>query len=145
MGYSESYGDTGNQPRYEDTPCRPHSQRTTAKAVVHRTVTSYRRLDGLHACSGIFFDHAFPFRPHHFVTGKIVCGTLRVKPADGVLNLVTLLSIKVGAGSRAFRDDLAKTILRRRGQLHCSNRTKSGDAGFWLEPTALYECCGSHA
>lgn len=86
-GSSECFGDTGGEPATEDTPFRPRSPYATAKAAAHWTVANYRDSYGLHACSGILFNHESPLRPERFVTRKIVRGALRIAREGGELHL----------------------------------------------------------
>lgn len=77
-GSSECYGHTGEQPANEQTPFRPRSPYATAKAAAHWAVANYRDAYGLHACSGILFNHESPLRPTRFVTRKIVGSAARM-------------------------------------------------------------------
>lgn len=89
-GSSECFGDTGVKPATEDTPFRPRSPYATAKAAAHWTVANYRDSYGLHACSGILFNHESPLRPERFVTRKIIRGALRIAAEGGELHLGNL-------------------------------------------------------
>lgn len=86
-GSSECFGDTGTEPANEDTPFRPRSPYATAKAAAHWTVANYRDSYGLHACSGILFNHESPLRPERFVTRKIVRSAVRIAREGGELHL----------------------------------------------------------
>jgi GDPmannose 4,6-dehydratase len=77
-GSSECYGHTGKQPANEQTPFQPRSPYATAKAAAHWAVANYRDAYGLHACSGILFNHESPLRPARFVTRKIVGAAARM-------------------------------------------------------------------
>lgn len=77
-GSSECFGDTGWQPANEMTPFRPRSPYAVAKACAHNLVASYREAYGMHACSGILFNHESPLRPARFVTQKIVQTAARI-------------------------------------------------------------------
>jgi GDPmannose 4,6-dehydratase len=78
-GSSECFGETNNTPADEDTPFRPRSPYAIAKASAHWQVINYREAYQLYACSGIMFNHESPFRPHRFVTRKIVAAACRIK------------------------------------------------------------------
>lgn len=80
-GSSECFGDTEGVPATEDTPFRPRSPYAVAKASAHWLVANYRESYGLHASTGILFNHESPLRPKRFVTQKIVHGACRI--ADG--------------------------------------------------------------
>jgi len=75
---SESFGNTVDRPANEDTPFHPCSPYGIAKAAAHWAVANYREAYGLHACSGILFNHESPFRPSRFVTQKIIRGALDI-------------------------------------------------------------------
>lgn len=77
-GSSECFGDTGDTPANEQTPFRPRSPYAVAKAAAFWQVANYREAYGLHACSGILFNHESPLRPERFVTQKIVRAVSRI-------------------------------------------------------------------
>ncbi len=77
-GSSECFGDTGEMPATESTPFRPRSPYAVAKACAHNLVTNYREAYGMHACTGILFNHESPLRPERFVTQKIVRAAARI-------------------------------------------------------------------
>ncbi len=65
------YGDAGTAPQDEQTPCRPDTPYAVAKLAAHQLVGAMREHDGLHACSGIVFNHESERRPSAFVTRRI--------------------------------------------------------------------------
>ncbi len=75
---SECFGDTGEAKATEDTPFRPRSPYAVAKAAAYWEVANYREGYGLHAVSGILFNHESPLRPGRFVTRKIVATACRI-------------------------------------------------------------------
>ena len=77
-GSSECFGDTGDMPATESTPFRPRSPYAVAKACGHNLVANYRDAYGMHACTGILFNHESPLRPERFVTQKIVRAAARI-------------------------------------------------------------------
>lgn len=77
-GSSECFGDTGNTPADENTPFKPRSPYAVAKASAHWLVTNYRESYGLHASTGILFNHESPLRPRRFVTQKIIQSAKRI-------------------------------------------------------------------
>lgn len=90
-GSSECFGDTGGRAANEDMAFRPRSPYATAKATAHWAVANYREAYGLHACTGILFNHESPLRPARFVTRKIVSGACRIaREGGGVLRLGNL-------------------------------------------------------
>jgi GDPmannose 4,6-dehydratase len=77
---SECFGET-TVPADEGTPFRPRSPYGVAKAAAFWQVSSYREAYGIHASSGILFNHESPLRPERFVTQKVVAAACRI--ADG--------------------------------------------------------------
>ena len=77
-GSSECFGDTGDVPATETTPFQPRSPYAVAKASAHWMVHNYREAYGLHACTGVLFNHESPLRPARFVTQKIVRAAARI-------------------------------------------------------------------
>lgn len=75
---SECFGDTRGEPASESTPFSPRSPYAVAKASAFWLVANYREAYGLHACSGILFNHESPLRPERFVTQKIVASAVRI-------------------------------------------------------------------
>ena len=68
---SEIFGEPRSVPQREDTPLHPVTPYGVAKAYAHFITLSYRRRYGLHASSGILYNHESPRRPLEFVTRKI--------------------------------------------------------------------------
>jgi GDPmannose 4,6-dehydratase len=65
------FGDAGESPQREDTCCRPTSPYAIAKLAAHELVGALRARDGLHASSGITFNHESERRPERFVSRRI--------------------------------------------------------------------------
>jgi GDPmannose 4,6-dehydratase len=65
------FGDAPESPQREDTPCRPASPYAIAKLAAHELVGALRAHDGLHASSGIVYNHESERRPEQFVTRRI--------------------------------------------------------------------------
>jgi GDPmannose 4,6-dehydratase len=65
------FGDAGESPQREETPCRPTSPYAVAKLAAHQLLGALRAHDGLHASSGIAYNHESERRPERFVTRKI--------------------------------------------------------------------------
>ena len=68
---SEIFGEPREVPQREETPLAPVTPYGVAKAYAHFITLSYRRRYGLHASSGILYNHESPRRPPDFVTRKI--------------------------------------------------------------------------
>ncbi len=77
-GSGECFGETLGRPADEDTPFRPRSPYAAAKAAAFWTLATWREAYGMHACTGILFNHESPLRPEHFVTRKIVAAACRI-------------------------------------------------------------------
>ena len=75
---SECFGSVGSNPANEDTPMQPLSPYAVAKTTAFNLVKSYRKAYGLHACSGLLFNHESPLRPERFVTQKIIRAASRI-------------------------------------------------------------------
>lgn len=65
------FGDAGESPQSEETPCRPQSPYAIGKLAAHQLVGAVREHDGLHASSGIAFNHESERRPEQFVTRRV--------------------------------------------------------------------------
>ena len=76
-GSSEVFGNTPTLAN-EKHHYHPRSPYATAKAAAHYAVANYREAYGLHASTGILFNHESPLRPHRFVTSKIVSTAVRI-------------------------------------------------------------------
>jgi len=87
-GSSECFGDTGSAAATEATPFHPRSPYAVAKATAHWLVANYREAYGLHASTGILFNHESPLRSRRFVTRKIVAAACAI--ADGSRERLTL-------------------------------------------------------
>jgi GDPmannose 4,6-dehydratase len=68
---SEIFGEPREVPQTEETPLSPVTPYGVAKAYGHFITRTYRRQYGLHASSGILYNHESPRRPLDFVTRKI--------------------------------------------------------------------------
>ena len=68
---SEMFGKVREVPQTEDTPFYPRSPYGVAKVYGHWITVNYRESYGLHASSGILFNHESPRRGLEFVTRKI--------------------------------------------------------------------------
>jgi GDPmannose 4,6-dehydratase len=76
---SEMYGDNLESPKNEETRMTPASPYACAKLFGHNIVRNYRLGYGMHASSGILFNHESPRRGETFVTRKITQAAARIK------------------------------------------------------------------
>ena len=76
---SEMFGRALETPQSEATPFYPRSPYGVAKAYGHFITVNYRESFGLHASSGILFNHESPRRGRSFVTRRISEGVARIK------------------------------------------------------------------
>jgi GDPmannose 4,6-dehydratase len=76
---SEMYGKVREVPQNEHTPFYPRSPYGVAKAYGHFITVNYRESYGLHATSGILFNHESPRRGLEFVTRKITWHAAAIK------------------------------------------------------------------
>ncbi len=76
---SEMYGLIQEEMQSETTPFYPRSPYAVAKLYGHWMTVNYRESFGLHASSGILFNHESPLRGIEFVTRKVTDGVARIK------------------------------------------------------------------
>jgi GDPmannose 4,6-dehydratase len=85
---SEMFGKVQEIPQTETTPFYPRSPYGVAKVYGYWIVKNYRESYGLHASSGILFNHESPRRGETFVTRKITQGLSRI--STGQQNILYL-------------------------------------------------------
>ncbi|MBC7801248.1 MAG: GDP-mannose 4,6-dehydratase [Gemmatimonadaceae bacterium] len=76
---SEMFGMIQEPMQSERTPFYPRSPYGVAKLYAHWMTVNYRESFGLHASSGILFNHESPLRGIEFVTRKVTDGVARIK------------------------------------------------------------------
>jgi GDPmannose 4,6-dehydratase len=76
---SEMYGLIQQPMQSETTPFYPRSPYAVAKLYGHWITVNYRESFGLHASSGILFNHESPLRGIEFVTRKVTDAVARIK------------------------------------------------------------------
>ena len=79
---SELYGLIQEVPQTETTPFYPRSPYGVAKLYGFWIIKNYRESYGLHASSGILFNHESPRRGETFVTRKITMGLNAIKNGE---------------------------------------------------------------
>jgi GDPmannose 4,6-dehydratase len=75
---SEIFGEPGEAPQTPDTPLSPLTPYGVAKAYGHMITRSYRRRYGLHASTGILYNHESPRRPLDFLPRKVARGAAEI-------------------------------------------------------------------
>ncbi len=76
---SEMFGKVQEVPQKESTPLYPRSPYGVAKVYGHWITINYKESYGIHASSGILFNHESPRRGLEFVTRKITDGAAQIK------------------------------------------------------------------
>ncbi len=76
---SEMFGKIQEAAQSETTPFYPRSPYAVAKLYGHWITVNYRESFGMHASSGILFNHESPLRGVEFVTRKVTNGVARIK------------------------------------------------------------------
>ncbi|MEO1991064.1 MAG: GDP-mannose 4,6-dehydratase [Pirellulales bacterium] len=92
-GSSEMFGNTKGEPASEVTRLHPRSPYGIAKATSFWQIAQHREAYGVHACTGILFNHESPLRPERFVTQKIVKGACDI--ANGSAQTLPLGDLSV--------------------------------------------------
>jgi GDPmannose 4,6-dehydratase len=78
-GSSEMFGKAEEVPQKETTRFHPRSSYGISKMAGYELTRNYREAYGMHASSGILFNHESPRRGFEFVTRKISHGVARIK------------------------------------------------------------------
>ncbi len=121
------FGRPDESPQDEDTPFRPLEPYGAAKAFGNHLLHGFRDRYGLHASSGIFFNHESPRRPERFVTRKITSAAARIKL--GLADQITLGDLDarrdwgfagdyVEAAWLSLQQDVAQDFVIATGRLH---------------------------
>ncbi len=77
-GSSEMFGKAEEVPQTERTRFHPRSTYGISKVAGFELTRNYREAYGMHASSGILFNHESPRRGYEFVTRKITSGVARI-------------------------------------------------------------------
>lgn len=76
---SEMFGLIQAEQQDESTPFYPRSPYGVAKLMAHWATVNYRESHGMHASSGILFNHESPMRGIEFVTRKVTHAVASIK------------------------------------------------------------------
>jgi GDPmannose 4,6-dehydratase len=85
---SEMFGRAAKTPQSETSPFCPCSPYAISKLFSHWTTVNYRESYGMHATSGILFNHESPLRGPEYVTRKITISLAKIK--HGKLDILRL-------------------------------------------------------
>jgi hypothetical protein len=83
---SEIFGEPRETPQTESTPLSPLTPYGVAKAYAHFIVGSFRVRYGLHASSGILYNHESPRRPLDFLPRKVAAGAAAIATPAAEIN-----------------------------------------------------------
>ncbi len=78
-GSSEMFGKAEEVPQTETTRFHPRSSYGISKVAGFHLTCNYREAYGMHASSGILFNHESPRRGYEFVTRKITAGLAAIR------------------------------------------------------------------
>lgn len=81
-GSSEMFGKAEAIPQTETTRFHPRSAYGISKVAGYELTRNYREAYGMHASSGILFNHESPRRGFEFVTRKITSGVARIAAGE---------------------------------------------------------------
>lgn len=76
---SEMFGNAAHSPQDEATPFQPRSPYGISKLAGYHLTRNYREAYGMHALSGILFNHESPRRGFEFVTRKVSSTVAKIK------------------------------------------------------------------
>jgi len=82
---SEMFGKVLESPQNENTSFYPRSPYAIGKAFAHFSVLNYREAYGIHASSGMLFNHESPLRGLEFVTRKITSTLARIANGENII------------------------------------------------------------
>lgn len=126
-GTSEMFGAAEASPQDEGTRFRPRSIYGISKLAGFELTRNYRERYGVHASSGILFNHESPRRGHEFVTRKITSTVARILAGQSTeLRLGNLEPLRdwgdareyVNAMWRMLQQDKADDYVIATGRLH---------------------------
>lgn len=78
---SHVFGTPATEPQNEETPFRPNSIYAITKAAGVNVTAYYRKSHGLHASSGILYNHESQLRAEKFLTRRVILGARAARAA----------------------------------------------------------------
>ena len=126
---SEMFGKVRETPQTERTPFHPRSPYGVAKVFGHYMTVNYREAYGIHASSGILFNHEGPKRGLEFVTRKVTNAVARIKLGlqDGDHARQPRLVARLGLRRRLRRGDVDDAPAGRARRLRHRDRRDAHD------------------
>jgi GDPmannose 4,6-dehydratase len=110
-GSSEMFGQVEETPQDERTRFHPRSSYGISKVAGFDLTRNYREAYGMHASSGILFNHESPRRGYEFVTRKITSGVARILAGQsGALNLGNLEAQRDWGHAREYVDAMWRML-----------------------------------
>lgn len=107
---SEMFG-AASPPQNEKTPFHPRSPYAVAKVGAHWAAVNYREAYGLHASTGILFNHESPRRGETFVTRKVARAIPRiVKGEQDYLYLGNLAAKRDWGHAREYMEAVHRIV-----------------------------------
>jgi len=106
-GSSEMFGGVLEEPQKETTPFDPRSPYGVSKCAGFQLTKNYREAYGLHASSGILFNHESERRGKEFVTRKITHALGEIARGERDVLYLGNLDTKRDCGFWAYSGDLA--------------------------------------
>lgn len=149
---SELFGQVATVPQNEDTAFRPQSPYGISKLAAHWAVRNYRDAYGLHASSGIVFNHESPRRGEQFVTRKISLHMARIAMGSKTPLRLGNLDAKrdwgyapdvVDAMWRMLQQDTPEDLVIATGETH-SVREFAQEAAQTIGMKMAWEGSGAH-
>ena len=127
---SEMFGKVQETPQHERTLLWPRSPYGVSKVFGHHMTINYRESYGMHASSGILFNHESPRRGPEFVTRKVSQAVARISlgPAGRAGARQPRRRARLGLRRRLRRGDVADAAAAGRRRLrgrHRRDRTRS--------------------
>lgn len=104
---SDIFGDGFQELQDEKSYCFPTSPYGITKLYAHRIISAYRKQYGLHACTGIMFNHESPLRPLSFVSQKICYAAVALSRGITRSDALDELGRPIVDGGKVFLGDLS--------------------------------------
>ena len=136
---SEMFGKVQETPQKETTPFYPRSPYGCAKVYAYWLTRNYRESYGLHAGSGILFNHESPRRGETFVTRKVTIALKNI--AEGkwdTLYLGNLNSLRDWGHAKDFVEAMWMMLQQERGDDYVVSTNEQHSVREFVEKSAHY-------